>query len=891
MDTDTCACGRNITNLNKHNKQLHINTCKKRKLSSTNLKINKYFKTNSACPSTPSSHPVDSKKEKDSVTRDVSFNDDIENVVYCDNNVASCSSTPSSHSDQLTLSNDPSTFCMLTNLPHDMIEFLIQKGPMQPSRDDLPQSKFPHNKQNRSFQTNWYLKIMPGNIHVRRDWLSYSIVNDKIYCHSCIIFGRNVKKAWVKDGFSAWHKAIECMKLHEISEAHVSAALKLKLRQTALPIIPLMRENELQNTMYNREIVKALIDVSLFLAQNCVAFRGHRESWSNIGNQGNFLELTKILSKYSSPLASYLESLKNSVKKPEINFTSKLRQNQIINSISTSIKARIKEELKDAKFFSVSMDSTFDLSRKEQISFIVRYVTACGNVSERLLALHDSPITTGEQMFKIFELICKELNLDWINYLVGQSYDGAQNMRGQYNGLQTLIKEKCPTAIFVWCCAHRLNLIVSKLVSCSLDPVDLFGNLETLYNFICGSKKKVAYYEAMQKNCSLNKQGRRLKRVSTTRWMSHNYALEAVLETFEPIIDTLQHTRDTEGRDDHAVGHMAGCLMDYLLSKRFVMSAIFFQKLFNILAPLNTLLQSKDLDLLAAVNGIDEAQKKLTQVRQNDKTYDNLIHEANHFIKENNQFIFSELKINRIRKKKKMSGEMSNDEPITDPVNKFKCDTYFKCLDVTITFINNYFNAQAIGIYKDLALFSKKRIFEIKNNPSALPKDAFQEFCAVYGKCVQKDLLCKEYAHFCRIFHLFETSTFLPNELHPSNEPFETESDEDEDEDLSQRKQISTSNENSIKYVFKIFMNGQLASIFPTLNTSLLIALTLPVSSASTERSFSKLKILKSRLRTTMSQTRLEDLLIISCERDIEPNIENVIQHFKEQSIILTKHL
>jgi len=107
-----------------------------------------------------------------------------------------------------------------------------------------------------------------------------------------------------------------------------------------------------------------------------------------------------------------------------------------------------------------------------------------------------------------------------------------------------------------------------------------------------------------------------------------------------------------------------------------------------------------------------------------------------------------------------------------------------------------------------LALFLKKRIFEIKNNPSALPKDAFQEFCAVYGKFVQKDLLCKEYAHFCQIFDLFETSTFLPNELHPSNEHFETESDEDEDEDLSQRKQISTSNVNSIKSVFKIFMNG-----------------------------------------------------------------------------------
>jgi len=105
------------------------------------------------------------------------------------------------------------------------------------------------------------------------------------------------------------------------------------------------------------------------------------------------------------------------------------------------------------------MDSTFDLSRKEQISFIIRYVTECGDICERLLALHDSPITTGVQMFKIFEMICGRLNLDWVNYLVGQSYDGAPNMRGQYNGLQTLIREQCLTETFVWCCAHRLNLI------------------------------------------------------------------------------------------------------------------------------------------------------------------------------------------------------------------------------------------------------------------------------------------------------------------------------------------------------------------------------------------------------------------------------------------------
>jgi len=87
-----------------------------------------------------------------------------------------------------------------------------------------------------------------------------------------------------------------------------------------------------------------------------------------------------------------------------------------------------------------------------------------GQICERLLALKESSITTGVRLFKLFEDICSSLCLDWQNYLVGQSYDGAQNMRGEYNGLQSFIKEKCPTATFIWCSAHRLNLVVAKTV-------------------------------------------------------------------------------------------------------------------------------------------------------------------------------------------------------------------------------------------------------------------------------------------------------------------------------------------------------------------------------------------------------------------------------------------
>ena len=59
------------------------------------------------------------------------------------------------------------------------------------------------------------------------------------------------------------------------------------------------------------------------------------------------------------------------------------------------------------------------------------------------------------------------------------------------------------------------------------------------------------------------------------------------------------------------------------------------------------------------------------------------------------------------------------------------------------------------------------------------------------------------------------------------------------------------------------------------------IALTIPLTSASAERTFSKLKIIKNRLRSTMQQDRLQSL-IMSIESDILSNldIESLVDGF-----------
>ncbi|GJZ76863.1 zinc finger MYM-type protein 1-like protein, partial [Tanacetum coccineum] len=56
---------------------------------------------------------------------------------------------------------------------------------------------------------------------------------------------------------------------------------------------------------------------------------------------------------------------------------------------------------------------------------------------------------------------------------------------------------------------------------------------------------------------------------------------------------------------------------------------------------------------------------------------------------------------------------------------------------------------------------------------------------------------------------------------------------------------------------------------FPLIDRLIRLILTLPVSTATSERAFSKMKIVKTRLRSTMSDNFLKSSLILSVEREI----------------------
>lgn len=81
---------------------------------------------------------------------------------------------------------------------------------------------------------------------------------------------------------------------------------------------------------------------------------------------------------------------------------------------------------------------------------------------------------------------------------------------------------------------------------------------------------------------------------------------------------------------------------------------------------------------------------------------------------------------------------------------------------------------------------------------------------------------------------------------------------------------------------YLIVDNYLLAPNFSEVCTACMLFLTLPVSVAQAERSFSKLKIIKNHLRSSMSQHRLSSLSMISIEkrRAKALNVDDIIESF-----------
>ena len=83
---------------------------------------------------------------------------------------------------------------------------------------------------------------------------------------------------------------------------------------------------------------------------------------------------------------------------------------------------------------------------------------------------------TGKSLADKIIAQIKNNGLDLQN-LRGQSYDGAANMSGVYNGVQAVITRMVPNAPYVHCADHSLNLVLN-------DSVKYVEIIRNVYDFL-----------------------------------------------------------------------------------------------------------------------------------------------------------------------------------------------------------------------------------------------------------------------------------------------------------------------------------------------------------------------------------------------------------------------
>ena len=74
--------------------------------------------------------------------------------------------------------------------------------------------------------------------------------------------------------------------------------------------------------------------------------------------------------------------------------------------------------------------------------------------------------------------------------------------------------------------------------------------------------------------------------------------------------------------------------------------------------------------------------------------------------------------------------------------------------------------------------------------------------------------------------------------------------------------------------MLKLVVDFNMATSVPEVTAACALFLTLPVTMASAERSFSKLKLIKAYLRSTMAQERLDGLSLLAIERESAQKID-----------------
>lgn len=173
------------------------------------------------------------------------------------------------------------------------------------------------------------------------------------------------------------------------------------------------------------QVLKRIIAVIKFLSSRGLAFRGDLEVFGSPKN-GNYLGCLKLVFNFDPFLEENIKKFRNPGKE-KISYMPSTICKEFIDILATNLHLKIVSEVKKAKYFGISIDSTPDIAHIDQLTIIIRYATDEGKVVERFLGFVPIEHHDGQYLFNVLKKMLNDNIID-ISNCCSQSYDNASNM-------------------------------------------------------------------------------------------------------------------------------------------------------------------------------------------------------------------------------------------------------------------------------------------------------------------------------------------------------------------------------------------------------------------------------------------------------------------------------
>lgn len=681
----------------------------------------------------------------------------------------------------------------------------------------------------RSFQIKWLEEYK---------WLAYSEEKSGSFCKYCVLFSHSetvgkgdhqMSGALVRKAFTNLKKAKEIFSKHANSTYHkrsivVAENTKSVVTKKSDSVINQLNSQRVIDIKENRKKLIPIIETIRFCGRQQIALRGHRDS-GRIGleepekNDGNFRSLLRYRAN-SGDNDLKLQLLNSGGKSM---YTSSFIQNELISVFGHLIQSQIVTNVRKSIFYSVLADETTDISQVEQFSLCVRYVDDSSyKIREDFLTFVPVYDVTGTALAKTVLDTLSSLGFD-LNKLRGQGYDGAATMRGHFRGVQACIRQTLPLALYTHCSSHTLNLCLSD--ASNIPPIrNCMGIIKEVCGFFHMSAKRTEILKLTISECCPEQKKKKLISLCETRWVERHDSVLLFKELLEPIMLSLLKIEE-ESNDSAPKAHALGSSITQF---QFLVNIFVLSHMLSYTHNLSENLQKKNLDLTQALKNVSIVLGLLSKQREN---ADN-----------NFKALYSQIK------------QLAEKLNIKEDIPRI-CRLQSARNNVPYSTQEEYYRRAVYLPYLDDFCNSLKERFEPHKETVASLQNILPEYC------IKTDFCALEPA-----FNFYEEDLSHKEVVQSEFMLWKEKWSQEKSEDLP-KSAIS-----SLEKCDQGF--------FPNIYILLKLLAVLPVSVATVERTFSSLRRLKSYLRNTTSENRLNGLALLSIHRDFAITNEAVLDEF-----------